>query len=240
MYKNNKILVTICARGGSKGVKNKNIRELDGKPLISYTLDLVKKSSLIDEYVVSTDSEEIIDVVKEQGFIVHFKRPANLAGGKVPRLDVVRHAVHWIENLNSIKYDIIVDLGVATPLKSVDDIELAIKMLVDEKASNIISVTPSSRNPYYNMVEEINGKISIVKTPKTKLTDRRDAPKVYDMNDGVYVWWYNVLFSNNSKFNDRTRLYIMPPQRSVDIDTEFDFTLAKFLSLHKKKNKKGI
>jgi CMP-N-acetylneuraminic acid synthetase len=90
------------------------------------------------------------------------------------------------------------------------------------------------------MVEEINGKISIVKTPKTKLTDRRDAPKVYDMNDGVYVWWYNVLFSNNSKFNDRTRLYIMPPQRSVDIDTEFDFTLAKFLSLHKKKNKKGI
>lgn len=229
MYKNNKILVTVCARGGSKGVKNKNIRPLNDRPLIHYTLDLVKKCGLIDDYVVSTDSEEIINIVKKYGLNVYFRRPAELAGDKVSRMQAIKHAVLWMEKNRIGKVDTVVDLGVATPLKSVRDLENSIKLLVDKNASNVFSVTPSDRNPYYNMVEIIGNRISIVKKLKKELTDRRDAPRVYSMNDGILVWRRDILFGKDPFFGKNAKVYIMPMERSVDIDEEFDFFLAETL-----------
>ncbi|MCX5781158.1 MAG: acylneuraminate cytidylyltransferase family protein [Elusimicrobia bacterium] len=229
MYKGQKILATICARGGSKGVKNKNIRKLNGKPLICYTLDLVKKSKLIDDYVISTDSEDIMKVVKKYGFKIYFKRPAPLAGDKVHRTDAIKHAVLWMEKNKTGRSDIVVDLGVATPLKSVTDMENSIKMLVKYNLMNVFSVAPCDRNPYYNMVEEINGRISIVKKTKSNLKDRRDAPKVFNANDGILVWKRDVLFSKELFFNKRSKMYIMPRERSVDIDEESDFIYAEYL-----------
>ena len=229
MYKKNKILITVCARGGSKGVKNKNIELLNNKPIISYSLDIINTLDFIDDYVISTDSEEIINVVKKYGFKINFKRPKKLAQGKVSRIDVIKHAVEWMEKNNKIKYDIVIDLGVATPLKNSTDVKNAIDLFFKKKASNVISVTPSSRNPYYNMLEVINDKIKKVKTHKQKITDRRDAPKVYSMNDGIYIWKKEVLFSKSPLVNNNTSLYVMPAERSVDIDEEIDLLLAKAL-----------
>jgi len=229
MYKKNKILVTVCARGGSKGVKNKNIRLLNGRPLIQYTLDIVRKCGLIDDYVISTDSKKIIEIVKKYGFDVYFKRPAKLAGSKVGRIDAIRHAVLWMEKHRIGKVDIVVDLGVATPLKSVRDLENSIKLLFAKKASNVFSVTPADRNPYFNIVETVGKRVRIVKRMKKELTDRRDAPRVYSMNDGILVWRRDVLFATDPFFGNKANMYIMPKERSVDIDEEFDFFLAETL-----------
>lgn len=229
MYNGRSILVTVCARGSSKSIKDKNIRLLNNKPLIWHTLDVVKESKIIDDYIVSTDSNDIAKAVKDYGFEIYFKRPDYLAEDKVSRLEAIRHAVLWAEKKFTKRYDIIADLGVATPLKISEDLEKAIKLLVENMASNILSVTPSRRNPYYNMVEMVDGKVSLVKGLKYEITDRKDAPEVYDMNDGIYAWWRDVLFSDTPTFNDNTQLYIMPNSRSVDIDEEFDFYLAESL-----------
>ena len=229
MYKGYRILATVCARGGSKGVKNKNIRLLADKPMICYTLDILKECTFIDDYVISTESDEIIKIVESYGFEIHFKRPENLAEEKVSRLEVIKHAVLWVENNIGEKYDIIIDLGVATPLKITEDVENAVKLLVDNNVSNVFSVTLSSRNPYYNMVEIINEEVKLVKEIGKKITDRRDAPKVYDMNDGINIFQRDVLFSDNPQFNNDTKIYIMPVERSIDIDTEIDFKFAEIL-----------
>ena len=229
MYKGYTILTTACARGGSRGIKNKNIRLLADKPMICYTLDIIKACSFIDDYAISTESEEIAKVTKNYGFDIHFKRPKKLAGDKISRTEAVKHAVLWMEKHFNKSYDIVIDLGVATPLKIAEDVENALKLLVNENASNVTSVSASLKNPYYNVVEQINGKIKVVKKAGKKITDRRDAPKVYDMNDGINIWRRKVLFSKNPAFNNRTKIYVMPEERSVDIDTDIDFRFAEFL-----------
>ena len=136
MYKAQTVLATICARGGSKGVKNKNIRLLCGKPLIIYSLDLIKKSKYIDDYIISTDSDDIIDIVERYGIEIEFKRPKELADDKTSRIDVIRHAVEWVKNNRKKKFDIVADLGVATPLKNLNDLDSSIELLVDSNANN--------------------------------------------------------------------------------------------------------
>lgn len=228
MYKGNYILAVICARGGSKGVKNKNIRELSSKPLICYSLDILKESKYIDDYIISTDSDDIINEVEKYGFKIEFKRPHHLALDKVSRIEVIKHAFDWVENNKKKKFDVIVDIGVATPLKTAEDMDNCIELLVDYKANNILSVTPSQRNPYYNMVEVIDGVVKKVKNIGY-LKDRRDAPRVYEMNDGFNVWKNDTLFCKQPQFNDKTGIYIMPRERSIDIDEEIDFFIAEAL-----------
>ena len=235
MYKNHLILATICARGGSKGIKYKNIRKLNGKPLICYSLDLIRRSKIIDNYIISTDSKKIMDVVEDYNFNIHFTRPEELAQDKVSRIEVIKHATQWAETNFKKKYDIVVDLGVATPLKNIDDMENAIKMLVDSEASNVFSVNIAHKNPYFNMVEERKGRVCIVKEISKDITDRRDSPKVYEMNDGLNIFKHDILFSLKPQFNENTKIYIMPFERSIDIDEETDLLLAEFL-ISKQKN----
>lgn len=228
MYKGKRILATICARGGSKGVKNKNIRLLDNKPLIGYSLDLLINNSIVDDYVISTDSDEIIQVVRNLDFIVDFKRPPELAEDHVSRIDAIKHAVKWKESHTDQPFDIIADLGVATPLKNRDDLSNAIRLCIDNKADNILTVCPSSRNPYFNMVEVIDGKVRISKELKN-INSRQQAPAVYDMNDAFNIWRKEVLFADDPQFNESTLIYIMPRDRSVDIDEEEDFQFAELI-----------
>lgn len=228
MYKRKSVLATICARGGSKGVANKNIKLLNGKPTIYYTLDILKKSTIVDEYVISTDSELIIQIIKDAGFNVKFKRPAKLADDKIPRIDAIQHAVKWIEKEENKYFDVIVDLGVATPLKSNEDLDSCIKLAIDTGADNVMSACNSSRNPYFNMIEIVDSKVKLVKEIGI-INDRRDAPDVYDLNDAFNVWKHDVLFRDNCQFNDNTKIFVMPRERSVDIDEEYDFALAEYL-----------
>jgi len=229
MFKNYKILCTICARGGSKGIPAKNKKIISGEPLIVYTIEVAKGCNYIDDYIISTDDDDIIKIANTYNIPTPFKRPKYLCKSNVSRIDAVVHAVKWLEKNWGKNYDIIVDLSVTSPLRIVKDIISAIELLVNEKADNVFSVSPAYRNPYYNMVEDVNGKIKKVKELNKKITRRQEAPIVYDMNDSINVWWKDILFKNRSNLNDNTKIYVMPRDRGIDIDDYFDLEIASLI-----------
>lgn len=225
MYRNKHILCVICARGGSKGIPGKNIKPINGKPLLAYAIEAATKSKCFDDIVVSTDSEQIRKFANEFGDIAPFTRPAGLAGDNVGRIEAVKHAVEWMEK-NGVKYDIVADLGAVTPLRITDDIKKPIDMLIDGNHDNVFSVTPCSRNPYYNMVEEVEGKISVVKDMGEDLSSRQRAPKVYDMNDSINVMWRDNVWKHARAFSGNSMIYVMPRERSIDIDEPIDLLIV--------------
>jgi CMP-N,N'-diacetyllegionaminic acid synthase len=228
MIRNKKVLATVCARGGSKAVKYKNIRKLNNKPLIMYSLDIINESKYIDDYIISTDSKRILEICKEGGYKVAFLRPAALATDKVPRVEVVKHAAKWKADNEGIIFDIIVDLGVATPFKNADDVDKAIELFIQKCVDRVTSVTKAIRNPYYNMLERKDNKIALSKNIDKYINDRRDAPCVYEMNDAINVRSYKSLFSESDYIEDSDiEVYVMPRLRSIDIDEEADFIIAE-------------
>ena len=227
-----KIVAIICARGGSKGIPRKNIRPLCGKPLIVHTIEAAKKCQLIDRTIVSTDDSEIAEIAKASGAEVPFLRPKELALDDTPGLLVLKHAVQFLESELSYSPDIIVNLDSTSPLRTERDIEACIKMVRDEGADNVFSVTEAHRNPYFNMVEIIDGKVRLVKQPARAASRRQDAPKVYDMNASIYVWKKEALMNRDSLFLENTRVYLMP-KWAADIDDETDFEFVEFMMKRK-------
>lgn len=229
MYNGHKILGIICARGGSKGIPGKNKAIVAGNPLIAYTLEAAKECDYFDDIIVSTDDEEIMKIAGDYDIPAPFKRPEHLSKDNTSKIDVIRHAVEWAENNWHKKYDIIIDLSVVSPLRTVEDIKNSIEMLINEKADNVFSVSQPYRNPYYNMVEIVDEKIKLVKKPPKNLTRRQDTPVVYDMNDSINVWWKKILFEKDTTFNDNTKIYIMPRHRGIDIDESFDLLVVSLI-----------
>lgn len=230
MYKNHSILIVICARGGSKDLLKKNIKYLCGKPLISHTIEQAKRIAWIKRIVVSTDDEEIRSVAEKYGIEVPFLRPKELATDKISVIPAIIHAVQTAEDYWKEKYDIVVNLSPTGPLRIVEDIKLVIKTLVDALDTDaVFSVVRSHDNPYFNMVE-IDGKgyAGISKKGNKPVARRQDAPEVYTMNGSIYAIWKHLLFEGKSFFTDKTRAYVMPKARSVDIDDGIDFKLAEF------------
>jgi CMP-N,N'-diacetyllegionaminic acid synthase len=228
MYKGYSVLCVIPARGGSKGLKAKNIRRLLNKPLIAYTIDHAKKCGHIDRVIVSTENDRIARVAEEWGADVPYRRPARLARDSSGTIDVLVHVLDWIKKNEGRTYDIVVLLHATTPLRNVADVRRSIEKLVNEKADNVFSVTSANRNPYFNMVEIDNrGRVSLVKEGCYKT--RQAAPIVFDMNASVYVWWAQSLKGKKGLFFPKTVLHIMPKDRSVDIDDAIDFSTAEML-----------
>lgn len=228
MYKDNIILCVIPARGGSKGLPGKNIKQLAGKPLIAYTIEQAKGSKYIDRVIVSTEDEQIAEVAGKFNAEVPFKRPKELAEDNSSMIDVLLHAIKWMEEEAKFKFDILVLLHATTPLREAEDIDKCIKLLVDEKADNVFSVAEAYRNPYFNMVE-VNAADEVRLVKEGHFTTRQSAPKVFDMNASIYVWWKNVFLEKKGLFLEKTRIYIMPKERSIDIDEPMDFEIAKVL-----------
>jgi len=224
-----KILCTICARGGSKGVKNKNIKNLNGKPLISYTIEQAKKSGLFEHIVLSSDSDDIIEIAGNYGAEVFFKRDSKLADDKAGKLDVIKDALIKSEKYYNEKFDVVIDLDVTSPLREVRDIKKAYELFITKRYDNLFSVMPSRRSPYFNMVELADGKVKLIKELPNKVLRRQDAPKTYDMNASIYIWKREVLLKNDTVFLDNTGIYVMPEERSIDIDSELDFEFVEFL-----------
>ncbi|MCW6037898.1 acylneuraminate cytidylyltransferase family protein [Spirulina subsalsa FACHB-351] len=225
-----KRICTICARGGSKGVKNKNIRQIAGKPLIAYTLEQAQVSQLFEVIAVSSDSPEILDIAHSYGINVLIQRPSELATDEAPKLPVIRHCVEQVEkNLNE-KFDIVVDLDATSPLRLPEDIQEAVHQLESKKLGNIITGSPARRSPYFNLVElKDNGVVQLVRPHSTAIVRRQDAPPCFDMNASIYVWQRDVLFNSSTLFNPDTQLFVMPQSRSIDIDSELDFEVVEFL-----------
>ena len=233
-----KIICTICARGGSKGVPNKNIKLLNGIPLIAYTIQQAIDSKLFSKIVVSTDSQRITDIAKHAGAECWFLRPKYLSSDKASKLDAIRHAVNKAEKKFETSYDFVFDLDATSPLRKISDIKNAYKFFIQSKASNLITATPARKNPYFNMVEYTGTKIRLVKSSNGLLSpqSRQAARPVYDMNASIYIWKRASLFKNVKLINKNTVLYEMPEERSVDIDTMIDWYLVELLmQLNRKK-----
>lgn len=228
MYKGKIILCVIPARGGSKGVPGKNVKLLGGKPLIAHTIAHADGSKLIDRTIVSTEDKQIARAAKKYGAELPFVRPAELAADKSSTIDVLLHAIEWMELKEKYDFDILVLLHATTPFRSSEDIDNSIKLLVDKKADNVFTVTEAHRNPYFNMVELANnGRAKLSK--KGRFMTRQSAPKVYDMNSSIYVWRKDMLKRGKSSFLKKTLVYVMPKERSLDIDDQYDFKIAKLI-----------
>lgn len=224
------IICTICARGGSKGVKNKNIRLMKGKPLIYYTVKQAIDSKLFEVVAVSSDSDEILDAARVAGAQCLIKRPENLASDSSAKLPVIKHALENAEQFVGKKADLLVDLDCTSPLRNIMDIKNAINMLVKSGAPNIITGSPARRSPYFNLVEMAPDEtVGLAKKLDIPVVRRQDVPKCFDMNASIYVWSRDGLLSSDSTLQKGTRIYEMPEERSLDIDSELDFQVVEFL-----------
>lgn len=221
---------TICARGGSKGIKNKNTKLIKGKPLLYYTVKQAIDSKIFDIVAVSSDSDEILEVAKASGAGLIIKRPSEYATDTSAKLPAIKHALVEVEKYLNKKIDVIVDLDCTSPLRSVDDIIYSVKLLEDTKASNVITGTIARRSPYFNLVElQANETVILAKITNPPVVRRQDAPKCYDMNASIYVWTRNGLLDSSSVLQEGTRIYVMPEERSIDIDSDLDFQFVEFL-----------
>jgi len=228
--KDHKVLCTICARGGSKGVKNKNIKPINGKPLIAYTIEQAKQSGLFRHIVISTDSDDIAIIAKEYGAEVFFKRSAEMASDTAGKLDVIRDVFQRSEAYYNEKYDYLIDLDATAPLRAIEDITQSFEQFLKNDNDNLITAMPSRRSPYFNLVEVNNkGKVYLSKTLDDSVVRRQDAPKSYDMNASIYIWKRDIILNKNTLFLENTGLYVMPEKRSIDIDTELDYKFVAFL-----------
>lgn len=230
------ILGSICCRGGSKGVPGKNIKPLLGKPLIEYTIETGLKSTLIDELIVSTDSESIAAIARSAGAGVPFMRPAELASDTANKWDVFKHLCESWELINHKTIDYLVDLDVTVPLKTEHDIDEAIRMALSNPDTDVvITGYDPERNPYFNMMELTDdGTYQIVKKSAEPIVRRQDAPKIYSLTPAVFVIKRSAVFNLTHWSQGRCRVYPMDRYRAIDIDTEFDFDLVEFIM---KKNK---
>lgn len=225
------ILATICCRGGSKGVPGKNIKLLNGKPLIAYTIDSAKQSKYINELIISTDDQAIADIARSYGANVPFMRPADLASDTASKWPVFIHAVETYEQLTGNTVDYLVDLDVTVPLKTYQDIDGAIQMALQNPETDVvITGYEPERNPYFNMMEiGEDGFASIVKKGTKPIVRRQDAPKVYSLTPAAYVVKKSALYEFEHWSNAKCKIYEMPRERAVDIDTEIDFKIVEFL-----------
>ena len=224
-----KVLCTICARAGSKGVANKNLRLINNKPLIVYSIEQAIATKLFDQIVVSSDSKEIREVALANGATFCVDRPAELATDTAPKLPAIKHCVENAEGKFG-QFEVIIDLDATAPLRESSDIIGALELLQSAQADNVITGTPAHRSPYFNLVEtDVNGIVSLSKPPANVVARRQDSPQCFDMNASIYVWRRQALFANENLFTGNTRLFVMPRERSLDIDSQADFEMVEWM-----------
>tara|TARA_B100001059_G_C17839663_1_gene591206 strand:+ start:3755 stop:4426 length:672 start_codon:yes stop_codon:yes gene_type:complete len=222
-------------RKGSKGLPNKNLKIINGKPLLSYTLNQALDSRIFNNIVISTDSEKIKRIIEKLGIKVFFMRPKRLSGDKVSKIDVIKHAVIKAEQEYKKRFEIIFDLDVTSPLRHISDIKKAYRLFMKNNSNNLFSVCEARRNPYFNQVIKLKNGVSLVNNSKRKIVRRQDSPEIYDMNASIYIWKREYLFRSKTLFGKKTSLYIMPFERSIDIDNYSDFRIVTLLLADKVK-----
>ena len=230
-----KILCTICARAGSKGVANKNLRPINLKPLIVYSIEQAQATNLFDQIVVSSESVEIRNVALANGATYAVERPIEMATDTAPKLPAIRHCVESAEKKFG-QFDVIIDLDATAPLRHPEDIIGALELLKSTDADNVITGTPAHRSPYFNLVETNDqGIVQLSKPPQGAVNRRQDSPQCYDMNASIYVWRRAALLENDGLFTANTRLFVMPRERSIDIDSPADFEVVEWMMMKGKK-----
>lgn len=219
----------ICARAGSKGVPNKNLRLLGGVPLIVHTIRQAQACSLLDNIAVSSDSEEILKTAEGYGIKHLIQRPTEMATDVASKVPAIRHCVQEVEKTTA-QFDLIADLDCTVPFRLVSDIVGAFELIERRGVSTLISGTTARKLPYFNIVElTTEGFVRISKTTTPPLVRRQDSPPCFDMNASIHIWRRQALFSSDARFHDDTVLFEMPLERSIDIDTEIEFVINELL-----------
>lgn len=230
MYENNKVLAIIPARGGSKGLPEKNIKDLFGKPLIGWSIEQAYGSKYIDEIIVSTDDKKIADIAVQYKAKVPYLRPKKLALDETPTFDVVEEL---LENLRKREGDLaeyLILLQPTSPLKTSEDIDKAFELFIKYKQTKaLVSISGVDENPYQMKILDEAGYIRNFMTNGLDNRRRQDLPIVYKPNGAIYIMKTKVLLEERTFFPDKTIGYIMPKERSIDIDDSIDFKLAEII-----------
>jgi N-acylneuraminate cytidylyltransferase len=221
----------IFARGGSKGLPGKNIKPLLGKPLIQYSIEVALQISGIAKVFVSTDDVDIAKISSSSGAIV-IERPVELSQDDSPEWEAWKHAISWVKERYG-DFEEFISLPATSPLRSVKDVESAIYRRSDIGADICIAVTPASRNPYFNMVKQLdNNLVELVNKSTNLIFRRQDAPEVFDITTVVYVANTEFIMSNTNLFDGTVTSIEVPRCRAVDIDDMYDFNFAESILIN--------
>lgn len=223
------ITCVIGARGGSKGVAGKNIRPLLGKPLIGWSIEQAQACPEISRIVVSTDSEAIASIARDFGAETPFMRPPELASDTAGKWGVWQHALKTCEAHYGEAIDILVDLDCTSPLRDPQDISQAIAQLQAARVDAVFSVCEARKNPYFNLVEIVDGCQRISKTLPKPILRRQDAPQVFEHVASIYALSPDYVRTGTGLLSGCTQGYDIGQDKSLDVDSEFDFELIEFL-----------
>lgn len=223
-----KVLGVIPARGGSKGIPKKNIVDLAGKPLINYTIEAAQKASLLTHLVVSTDDTSIADVARAAGAPVPFMRPAELSTDTAMSLPVVLHALEAMERECACVFDAVMLLQPTAPFRTAEDIDECLRILFDSGADSVVSVVDVDGYHPLRMKRIVAGRlINYIDQGYEDMRPRQQLPKAYIRNGSVYAVQRDVLLDQNTLVGKDARPYVMPSERSVNIDNMLDLALAR-------------
>lgn len=227
------LLITICARGGSKGIPGKNIKSIGGFPLLAYSIRHAQEfaKSTGADIALSTDSEEIKAVAADCGLVTDYVRPVEISGDDAGKEAAIRAVLFYEEENRGKKYDMVLDLDVSSPMRTQDDLRQALQIMQgDSDALTLFSVSPARRNPYFNMVElHESGYHRLVKTPDSPIVSRQTAPEVHDLNASFYFVRREFFNHNFTNFFTHKSLVYVVPHLCFDLDEPADFEYLEYL-----------
>ena len=217
----------ICARSGSKGIKNKNILKIKGIPLIGHSIIMAKSIKKISKVIVSTDSKKIAKIASQYGAEVPFLRPKKLSTDKSKEIDAWKHAINFYIK-KGLKFDAVVSMPCTAPLRKKIDIEKCINKFNTKKYDTVITVKKSSKNPFFNMVKKNKYNFyNIVNKVNKYIFNRQQAPQVFDVCTVCFISNCKFVLKSQNLFEGKVGGVIVPKERSIDIDDKLDFILAK-------------
>jgi len=231
-----KTVAIIPARSGSKGIINKNITLVGERPLIYWTIEEAKSSGIIDRVIVTTDSPEIADVAMQSGAEVPFLRPAKLAQDDTPGITPILHAIEWLATYDNYYPGMVMMLQPTSPLRQSDDIINAVQLANEHNADAVVSATTTSQHPYWMKTINDSGYMEDYIEQTQPVIRRQDLPPVFALNGAIYLAKRDIILSQKTWYTEKTYAYIMPPERSLDIDTPWDLYLADLILRDRKLN----
>lgn len=216
----------ICARGGSKGVPRKNVREIAGHPLVAHSIMHAQESDLFDQIVVSSDDDEILEIAARYGAET-VQRGDDLSNDTAGTMPAVKHALEQAEARFETEYDTVVLLQPTSPIRLPSDIIGAVYWMEESGASSVLSVKKTKGEPYFTMIEkqEAGGYVLCKKSDALR---RQDTPDVYEINGSIYVWRREIVMDDKPSLGAQTEIFVMPEERSLDIDTPLDWDIVEY------------
>lgn len=220
-------LAIIPARGGSKGLPRKNVLTVAGKPLLAWTIEAALRSHVFGRIIVSTEDDEITRVARKWGGECPFRRPVELAQDETSLMEVVLHALRWFVEKEGFRPDYVMALQPTSPLRTAQDIQAAVDLMLKQEADAVVSVGPVKAHPYWMKKITDQGRLIDFVQLNHVPQRRQELPPVFLLNGAIYLASRDVLLLRQTFYTEKTYAYVMPPERSLDIDTNTDLQLVE-------------